>query len=67
MLMSSADRPAKLSYGPNGFRMISPGHFVACAVTGEQIALEELRYWSVERQEPYVSPEVATRRLLGQA
>jgi hypothetical protein len=67
MLMSSADRPATLSYGPNGFHMISAGHFVLCSVTGEQIPLEELRYWSVERQEPYASAEIATRRLLGKA
>jgi hypothetical protein len=67
MLMSSADRPAKLAYGPNGFRMLSSGHYVNCAVSGEQIALEALRYWSVELQEPYATAEIATRRLLGQA
>lgn len=67
MLMSSADRPATLSYGPNGFRVLSPGHFVNCAITGEQIPLEALRYWSVDLQEPYASAEIATRRLLGQA
>lgn len=67
MLMSSTDRPATLSYGPNGFRMLSSGHFVICAVTGEKIPLEALRYWSVERQEPYASAEIATRRLLGEA
>jgi len=66
MLMSSADRPAVLRYEPNGFRMMSPGKFVLCAVSGEQVALEELRYWSVERQEAYASCEVATRRLLVQ-
>jgi hypothetical protein len=33
-------------------------------VTGEAIPLEALRYWSVERQEAYASPEVATRRHL---
>jgi hypothetical protein len=27
--------------------------------------LEALRYWSVERQEAYLGPELATRRLLG--
>jgi hypothetical protein len=32
-------------------------------VTGEPIALEELRYWSAERQEAYANPEIATRRL----
>lgn len=67
MLMSSADRPAKLSYGPNGFRVISPGHYVTCAVTGEQVPLEALRYWSADRQEAYASAEIATKRLLDQA
>ncbi|MFC0206284.1 DUF2093 domain-containing protein [Novosphingobium soli] len=67
MLMSSADRAAKLAYGPNGFRVLSPGHYVPCAVTGEKIPLETLRYWSVERQEPYATAEIATRRLLGEA
>jgi hypothetical protein len=67
MLMNSGDRVATLLYGPNGFRVIRPGHYVRCAVTGEPIALEELRYWSVERQEPYASAEIATRRLTGAA
>ena len=67
MLMSAADRPAALRYGPNGFRVLSPGNHVLCAVTGEKIALDVLRYWSVERQEPYASAEIATRRLLGEA
>lgn len=62
MLMNS-ERAATLLYGPNGFRVIRPGHYVLCAVTGEPIALEELRYWSADRQEAYASPEIATRRL----
>jgi hypothetical protein len=67
MLMKNAsDRPATLHYEANGFRVVSPGHFVNCAVSGERIDLEILRYWSVTRQEPYASPELATRRLLGQ-
>ncbi|AKH43278.1 hypothetical protein FHS61_001020 [Altererythrobacter atlanticus] len=64
MLMNSGEKAATLIYGPNGFRVVKPGHFVTCAATGEPIALEELRYWSVERQEPYATPEAATRRLL---
>jgi hypothetical protein len=64
MLMSSSERPAVLRYEPNGFRVLSAGSFVSCAVSGERIPLEALRYWSVERQEPYASPQVATRRLL---
>jgi len=67
MLMSSNDRPAILQYGPNGFRVVTPGSHVICAVTGEKIPLEALRYWNAERQEPYASAEIATRRLMGQA
>jgi len=67
MLMSSNDRAATLHYGPNGFRVVTPGSHVLCAVTGEKVPLEALRYWSSERQEPYATAEVATKRLLGQA
>ncbi|WP_170003208.1 DUF2093 domain-containing protein [Pseudopontixanthobacter vadosimaris] len=63
MLMSSGNEPAKLAFGPNDFRVMQPGRFVLCAVTGEPIPLDELRYWSVERQEPYASAQIATRRL----
>lgn len=64
MLMSSNDRAATLHYGPNGFRVLVQGSHVLCAVTGEQIPLEVLRYWSAELQEAYASCEIATRRLL---
>ena len=67
MLMSSGENAATLIYGPNGFRVVRPGRFVACAVTGEPIPLDELRYWSVDRQEAYATPEIATRRMLGEA
>jgi len=67
MLMSSGENAATLIFGPNGFRVVKPGRYVVCAVTAETIPLDELRYWSVDRQEAYVSPEVATRRLLGKA
>ncbi len=66
MLMSSADRPAVLRYEPNGFRVLSPGGHVLCAVTAEKIPLEALRYWSVARQEAYAGPVVATRALAAQ-
>ena len=65
MLMSSADKTAKLYYGPSIFRVLRPGNHVLCAVTGQPIALAELRYWSAERQEAYASAEIAARRLLG--
>ena len=67
MLMSSSERPAKLHYQPNGFRVLSAGNFVLCAVTGERVALDALRYWSVTRQEAYASAEAAAKRLTGAA
>ncbi len=65
MLMTSNDRggEAKLHYGPNGFRVLRPGTHVICAATGQIIPLAELRYWSVDSQEPYASAETATERL----
>ena len=64
MLMNSSENEATLIYGPNGFRVIRPGHFVSCAVTGAPVPLEELRYWSVDLQEAYASAELATKRAL---
>src|SRR5688500_5820149 len=51
MLLSSGENTATLLYGPNGFRVIKPGRFVACAVSGQPIALDALRDWSVDRLE----------------
>jgi hypothetical protein len=53
MLMTGAGRPARLHYLDGTFRLLSTGDHVVCAVTGTRIPLDELRYWSVERQEPY--------------
>ncbi len=59
MLMSGAGRAARLHYLPASFRILSSGDHVVCAVTGASIALHELRYWSVERQEPYADAEAS--------
>src|SRR5271154_2159767 len=54
---------AEVKYLDGDFRVIRPGAFVRCAVTGAPIPLEELKYWSVDRQEAYSSPEAVLRRL----
>lgn len=59
-------RPAALAeirYLDGDFRVLKPGTYVNCSVTGQPIPLEELRYWSAERQEAYSSPEAALKRL----
>ncbi|WP_407519494.1 DUF2093 domain-containing protein [Methylobacterium oryzisoli] len=54
---------AVVEYGDSNLRVVRPGRFVRCAVTGAEIPLDELRYWSVARQEPYATPEAALQRL----
>lgn len=54
---------ARLRYMDADIQVISPGDFVTCAVTGRKIPLAALRYWSVERQEPYIDAEAAHSRL----
>lgn len=53
MLMKGTGREARIHYMAGTFRLLSEGDHVVCAVTGARIPLEELRYWSVARQEPY--------------
>jgi hypothetical protein len=61
MLMSHRDRIARLHYLPYSFRVLQAGDHVLCAVTGRRIALEDLRYWSIARQEPYASAEASVQ------
>ena len=53
---------AKLRYLDGEVQVIAPGDFVRCAVTGRMIPLEELRYWSVELQEPYIDAAASLKR-----
>lgn len=53
---------AELEYLDGEYRVNKPGTFVLCAVTGIQIPIESLRYWSVELQEAYATAEVALKR-----
>ena len=46
---------AKLKYLPNNFDIIEEGDHVICAVSGKKISLQNLNYWSVDKQEAYFS------------
>lgn len=59
MLMSNSRGPARLHYMAGTFRVLTGGDHVVCAVTGQPIPLDELRYWSVTRQEPYASAQAS--------
>lgn len=57
-------REARVRFGDGEFQVVAPGDFVRCAITGNPIKIEDLRYWSVVRQEAYVSADVALQRHL---
>ena len=54
---------AQIQFLDGDFRVVKPGTFVRCGVTGVSIPVEELRYWSVERQEAYATREAVLDRL----
>lgn len=65
MLMSNRNRLAKLQYLDGTFRLVSAGDHVICAVSGQEIPLDHLRYWSVAKQEAYASAELSVEAALG--
>ena len=50
---------AKIKYLDGDFDVILPGNHVICAVTGQPISLEDLRYWSIDRQEAYADADAS--------
>lgn len=56
--------PAELVYGDGEFHVVRAGAYVVCAVTGARIPVDELRYWNVDLQEAYATPEASLKRVL---
>jgi len=54
---------AEVEYLDGEIRVLRAGAYVRCAATGVPIPLEDLRYWNVDLQEAYASPEAKLRRL----
>ena len=46
---------AKIKYLPNNFEILAEGDHVICAISGKKIALDNLNYWNVDKQEAYYS------------
>lgn len=55
---------ARLRYLDHDYVVLKPGNFVRCAVTGQPIPLDDLKYWNVDRQEPYADAEAAHQAYL---
>ncbi|HEY1837477.1 MAG TPA: DUF2093 domain-containing protein [Rhizomicrobium sp.] len=54
---------AEVEYLDGEYHVVKPGAYVICAVSGVHIPLDALRYWSVDLQEAYATPAIATKRL----
>lgn len=57
-------KPARIHFYPGSYRLLSAGDYVLCAVTGQQIPVNDLKYWNADLQEAYASPEIANRRFV---
>jgi hypothetical protein len=53
---------AILHYGDADYQVLKHGTYVTCAVTGARIALEDLKYWNADAQEPYVDAAAGQKR-----
>ncbi|MEL7488362.1 MAG: DUF2093 domain-containing protein [Pseudomonadota bacterium] len=52
-------REAVLEYLDAEFRVVVPGEYVTCAVTQKRIPVDALKYWNVDKQEPYADAKAA--------
>ena len=62
--MIGRGKEAKLYLGDGHYDIMQHGDHVVCSVTGQRIPLPNLRYWSVDLQEVYVTSEVSLSRVI---
>ena len=55
---------ATIRYMDGEFKVVVPGDFVRCAVSGKEIDLNNLRYWNVDLQEAYATAAISMQRML---
>lgn len=58
------EQEAQLIYAGGDYQIVKNGSYVRCAVTGQKIPLNDLHYWSIERQEPYADCRISYEREL---
>ena len=58
-LNPSAVQLASIKYTEADFQVLIPGTHVKCAVSGEIIPLDELKYWNWKRQEAYIDADAS--------
>lgn len=61
-MLEPGSKEARVRYLDADYQVLSAGSFVRCAVTGQPIPLDELKYWSVDRQEAYIDVKASYQR-----
>jgi hypothetical protein len=61
--MPGSSGEAVVEFRDGDYRVIKPGAFVRCAVTGAPIPLDELKYWDVDLNEAYSTPWAKLKRM----
>jgi len=55
---------ATLKYLDADYVVVKPGSFVRCAITGQAIPIDDLKYWNVDTQEAYADVHAALQAYL---
>ncbi|WP_455475071.1 DUF2093 domain-containing protein [Bartonella sp. B30(2025)] len=63
-MFSNNDREAKIHYSNSEYKILKYGTYTLCAVTGQKIPINDLKYWSPLRQEAYANCEISYHREL---
>ncbi|EJF91807.1 DUF2093 domain-containing protein [Bartonella melophagi] len=63
-MFSNNESKATIQYSSNGYKIVNYGTYTLCAVSGQKIPIDDLKYWNHHRQEAYASCELSYRREL---
>ncbi|MEL6089208.1 DUF2093 domain-containing protein [Bartonella schoenbuchensis] len=63
-MFSNNEREATIQYSSNGYKIVNYGTYTLCAVSGQKIPIDDLKYWNHHRQEAYANCELSYRREL---
>ncbi|KEG21102.1 DUF2093 domain-containing protein [Bartonella bacilliformis] len=63
-MFSSDEREAIIHYSSGGYEIVKYGTYTLCAVSGQKIPIDDLKYWNHERQEAYACCEFSYQREL---
>ncbi|MCL6229916.1 DUF2093 domain-containing protein [Bartonella bilalgolemii] len=63
-MFSQNECEATIHYFNNSYKIVKYGTYTVCAVSGQKIPIDNLKYWNHQRQEAYASCELSYQREL---